>query len=347
MLRQTPAFTLIAVSSLGLGTAATVAVFTVVDALMWRKLPVENPSRLVTLEQLTSDGHREYNFSYQDYERFTTGLSSIFSGMYATTWADAYNVQSAGQVDEGLARVSVVTGNFFNVLGARIEQGRALTAAMIVRLARIPLRSSAMRIGRDDLAEPHRRRDAHSERRHIRDRWRGRSRLLRRLGGLAHRYLDSGSHGLCGVSRIRHRSSSRTPPPAQADCAARTWRHAASSADPGLALLPSAPDRPAPSLGHQQGRQARVASAATGYSRQRETIAQPLTLLMFAASIVLVIACVNTANLLLARAAARGARWPCAWHSVRLEFECSGNCWLKVWCSSVSPVPSASSLPPG
>ena len=103
MLRQTPAFTLIAVSSLGLGTAATVAVFTVVDALMWRKLPVENPSRLVTLEQLTSDGHREYNFSYQDYERFTTGLSSIFSGMYATTWADAYNVQSAGQVDEGLA----------------------------------------------------------------------------------------------------------------------------------------------------------------------------------------------------------------------------------------------------
>ena len=46
--------------------------------------------------------------------------------MYATTWADAYNVQSAGHVDE-LARVSVVTGNFFNVLGARIE--RALTAA--------------------------------------------------------------------------------------------------------------------------------------------------------------------------------------------------------------------------
>ena len=76
---------------------------------------------------------------YQDYERFSTGLSSIFSGMYATTWADAYNVQSAGHVDEGLARVSVVTGNFFNVLGARIEQGRARRRR--VRLHRSPVRS--------------------------------------------------------------------------------------------------------------------------------------------------------------------------------------------------------------
>ncbi len=96
---------------------------------MWRKLAVENPARLVTLEQVTRDGHREYNFSYQDYERFSAGLSTVLSGMYATTWADAYNVQADGGVDEGLARVSVVTGNFFAVLGARIQQGRPLSLA--------------------------------------------------------------------------------------------------------------------------------------------------------------------------------------------------------------------------
>ena len=306
MLRRAPAFALIAVSSLGLGIAATISVFTVADAVMWRKLAVEDPSRLVTLEQVTNDGHRAYNFSYQDFERFSAGLPSVFSGMYATTWADAYNVQSGGRVDEGLARVSVVTGNFFTMLGVRMQRGRPLAAADDALPGANPVAVISdsywsKRFGKSDIA--------------------GRTLTLNGttvdiIGVAAPRFVgdwvgwptdiwipeamaavafpESAGVQMRGLRR-QHKLIARLAP-----SVSRRQAQAAASA-----LFQTLQAEPPPASGIIKGARLEVASAATGYSRQRETIVQPLTSLMLAAAIVLVIACVNTANLLLARAAAR------------------------------------------
>ena len=69
-LSKTPTFTLIAVLSLALGIGATTTVFSLVDSLLLRPLPVPHPERLVTLEQVSTDGVRQYNLSYGDMERF-------------------------------------------------------------------------------------------------------------------------------------------------------------------------------------------------------------------------------------------------------------------------------------
>jgi hypothetical protein len=82
----------------------------------------------VTFEQVFPDGRRQYNFSFPDFERFHA-LNAVFSGMLATSWSDAYNVTlngASGGSDEGLARVSVVTGNYFSVLGVNARIGRTL-----------------------------------------------------------------------------------------------------------------------------------------------------------------------------------------------------------------------------
>ena len=63
-LARTPTFTASAILSLALGIGATATVFSVVDALLLRPLPVTRPERLVTPEQLFSDGVRQYTFSH-------------------------------------------------------------------------------------------------------------------------------------------------------------------------------------------------------------------------------------------------------------------------------------------
>jgi len=126
---RTPTFTVSALLSLALGIGATATVFSVIDALLLRPLPVTRPQRLVTPEQMFSDGVRQYNFSHSDFERFRdlTG-AGVFTGVAATSWADAYDGTS-GLATERRAetlRVSLVTGDYFRVLGINPVAGRGL-----------------------------------------------------------------------------------------------------------------------------------------------------------------------------------------------------------------------------
>ena len=129
-LSKTPTFTLVAVLSLALGIGATTTVFSLIDSMLLRPLPVPHPERLVTLEQLSTDGVRQYNLSYGDAERFGELTGSVWSALAATSWADAYDGSGDAGADWRRAetlRVSLVTGDYFQVLGVRPRAGRALT----------------------------------------------------------------------------------------------------------------------------------------------------------------------------------------------------------------------------
>jgi putative ABC transport system permease protein len=128
-LARTPTFTASAILSLALGIGATATVFSVVDALLLRPLPVTHPEQLVTPEQMFSDGIRQYNFSHSDFERFRdlTG-AGVFTGVAASSWADAYDGTpgTATERRSETLRVSLVAGDYFRVLGVNLAAGRGL-----------------------------------------------------------------------------------------------------------------------------------------------------------------------------------------------------------------------------
>jgi ABC-type antimicrobial peptide transport system permease subunit len=124
--------------SLALGIGANTAIFSLLDGLMFRSLRVTEPDRLVTLEQLLPDGSR-----VQDAERFEQ-LPQVFASISATTWADGSNIAAGAQVDERLARVSIVTGTFFQTNDPVTILAAALTiCAVSIAAAAAPARWAA------------------------------------------------------------------------------------------------------------------------------------------------------------------------------------------------------------
>ena len=121
-LRRSPGFTLIAVSSLAVGIGFNTAVFTLVDAILFRPLPVERPDRLIDVYTTGRDGGRFVTSSYPDFLDLN-GRNSVFSDMLAYSPAlDAVNLTDRSR----LALGEVVTGNYFQALGIKARLGRTL-----------------------------------------------------------------------------------------------------------------------------------------------------------------------------------------------------------------------------
>src|SRR5437870_4038335 len=129
-LRKSPGFTTVAVLSLALGIGANTAIFSVVDAVLLKMLPVKQPERLVELgpfvPSINARGER-YNFSYPLFKEVRDrGLS--FSGVFAvldgTRTMDLIK-PGAGQTEK--AEVHLVSGEYFQVLGVNPIAGRILT----------------------------------------------------------------------------------------------------------------------------------------------------------------------------------------------------------------------------
>ncbi len=133
MLRKNPGFTAVAVLTLALGIGANTAIFSLENAVMLKMLPVKNPGELVVVGDPTEVHSRRMGdpgvsvFSYPLYRDFRDG-NSVFSGMLASGEAHRLRVtgDSIGEIS-GNATGVLVSGNYFSVLGVNALYGRVIT----------------------------------------------------------------------------------------------------------------------------------------------------------------------------------------------------------------------------
>jgi predicted permease len=127
-LRHAPGFSLVVVLTLGLGIGANTSIFSLMDQLLLRLLPVADPDELVQLDGPGPFSGRTMNdrtFSYPMYQDLRD-RNDVFSGLLARAGFDATLIQQARS--ERVA-VELVSGNFFDVLGVRAVLGRAISTS--------------------------------------------------------------------------------------------------------------------------------------------------------------------------------------------------------------------------
>jgi predicted permease len=120
MLFKSPGFTLVAVLALGLGIGANTAIFSVFNGMLWRPLPVKNPKQLVVVASKTRDFQFPINLSYADFQDYRE-LKNVFSDLvvYAPS---PVNFGAEGRPERAWA--DIVSGNYFSALGIEPVLGR-------------------------------------------------------------------------------------------------------------------------------------------------------------------------------------------------------------------------------
>jgi predicted permease len=127
MLRKNPGFAAVAVLTLALGIGANTAIFTLIEALLLRSLPVKAPQQLALVTMLDPTFGRNASFSYSLYRQWCDENRS-FSGLFVVDGIRKYNATLVGPESAEVQRVGVqaVSGNFFEVLGVPAALGRTL-----------------------------------------------------------------------------------------------------------------------------------------------------------------------------------------------------------------------------
>ena len=130
MLAKSPGFTAIAVITLALGIGANTAIFSLMNQVLLRELPIKSPDQLEILRapgpksgHISTDGDSTESFSYPMYKGLRD-TNAVFSGILAR-YGFAASVASRGQTDR--ATGEVVTGNYFEVLGVQPAIGRVFS----------------------------------------------------------------------------------------------------------------------------------------------------------------------------------------------------------------------------
>ena len=313
-LARSPIFTLVAVVSLTLGIGANTAMFQLLNALVLRALPIANPQELVEvrlperdLARSRANKPRYPAVSYPDWE-LIRDRQEAFSGMFA--WADEwFNLAPTGEV----RRVPGVwvSGDYFPVLGLTPAIGRLFTAT-----------DDRPGCGLPGVVVSH-------------DFWQ------RELGGDPHavgRTLNvnaarvevigvapAGFHGLqvgqrfdvalpiCSLPTMRPGTTLLTrddqwiTPMGRLEAGWSIERAEAHlrAISPSLFAASLPPDYPAESVASYLASTLIAEPAWAGRSSLREEYATPLTLLLAMTGFVLLIACANLTNLMLARGAVR------------------------------------------
>jgi predicted permease len=136
MLRKSPGFTAVAILSLALGIGANTAIFSLIDRVMLQSLPVRNPEQLVLLGDGRVSGTwegvriqgRANMFSYPVY-RDLEARNQVFSGLLAfVSYTDTVRA-NIGRGEPELVNMKMVSGNYFAVLGVSPLLGRTLAAS--------------------------------------------------------------------------------------------------------------------------------------------------------------------------------------------------------------------------
>ncbi len=316
-LRQRPGFTAVVVLSLALGIGANTAIFSVVDVLMLRRLPVRSPEELVAVKiddgTVKADFWYYVNHSYPDYLKLRE-RTDVFSDVSAISLLDrtGVTVDGAAMPDSTPVRVALTSGNYFRMLGIEAAIGRTF------------------RVDDDRTAGAHPVAvisDAYWRRRFSGSRDVAGRKLA--LNGTTFIILGVMPSGFSGdwVGRptdiwipIMMQSQVMIEMPGLLT-RGNGWLRLVARLKPGVTLeqaeavievvgLRIAREHAGPDATPQQLRLAEsdrmsLVSAARGYSSQRATYGPALPILMSVVGLVLLIACVNVANLLLARSTAR------------------------------------------
>src|ERR1051326_3518221 len=129
-LGKNPGFTAVAVLTLALGIGANTAVFSVMNAVLLRYLPVPNPQQLVYLhtDSIPSGGSETGNppntLNMATFQQFRTE-HRVFQSLAAFVPLAVGKVSVRSGQEAEAASVDMVSGNFFSGLGVRLARGRA------------------------------------------------------------------------------------------------------------------------------------------------------------------------------------------------------------------------------
>ena len=118
MLGRSPGFAVLAVLTLGLGIGANVAIFSIVDAVLFRPLAVRDPASLVRVYATDVEGIELSNSSYPVFTDYRDAATS-FAGIAAYDEAEAFHLATGSGGAAERVTGALVSGSFFELLGAR------------------------------------------------------------------------------------------------------------------------------------------------------------------------------------------------------------------------------------
>jgi len=124
MLVKSPGFTGVAVLALGLGIGANTAIFSVFNGMLWRPLAVQQPQQLVVIASKVRGVDFPLNLSYPDFQDYRQ-LKTVFSDAIAYA-PSPLNFGAEGRPERAWAEL--VSGNYFSMLGLEAARGRTFAA---------------------------------------------------------------------------------------------------------------------------------------------------------------------------------------------------------------------------